>query len=190
MPAETTTLEQGAGATDLIEKTPEQIAAEATGANQPEKTQEEIAAEKVEKEKKEGNHDTRRMTKFMQRAFKAEAELEVAKRQLEQRQQPSNGGEQKEPQPEDFPGDTAAYLKAVRSYDREVIKAEVLEHVKSAAGATSVSTNWATQTANAQKAHADYQDVTDAFIEVVGDVQLPGHVQDALQTSDVAGGKD
>jgi hypothetical protein len=123
------------------------------------------------KENKE-NHDVRRMRKFMERAFKAEAELKAF--QTMQAQQAAAAQETGEPKRDQFQDDLS-YLEARQDYRLKKIQETIKPVERHDTG------NWYDREEKAREVYPDYDEV----IEDAVDVMIPPVAVEAINSSEL-----
>jgi hypothetical protein len=158
------------------EKPVEQSAEKPVEENLPEKTPEQIAAEKVEAEKKKENHSTRRMTEFMRRAFKAEAEAEVYKNMLEKKGSPSE--QPVRPTREQFNTDDE-FVEAITDFKLAQVLPKIEAKLQARVNQVQSSAGWEQNVGTFQKEHADFFEV----LKQADDIPVPDAITSAITTS-------
>lgn len=171
------------------EEHPEESAASATA-----ETTETPKSEQEQQDKKSAGKQ-KRIEELTRERHLAKAEAEFWKSKvLGTTEKPKAEAAQpaKEPSPADYKT-VEEYLKAVRAYDREQMRAEIRSEVttltkeqEERAEASILQAEWSEREAQVSEAHEDYKDTTQTALETLGEAKGPAKaaIAHAIQYSD------
>lgn len=165
--------------------------AESAAAEQAETSE----AEKEQKESRRKNGIQRRIDELTKKAHLAQAEAEFYKQKALQPDSKAEKADAKpstEPDPKDYPT-VEAYLKAVRQFDREQLRAEFKAELEQTTQRQSqqsevaeLQAEWSESESKAVEAHADYREVTTEALDSLQTLNGPAvqALAHAIQYSD------